>query len=392
MKVLHVVPSFYPAHYYGGPVQSTLHLCRKLADAGCDVRVLTTNANGPEVLDVRTGSEIEFAPGVRVLYAKRLRPDSFSPALLGRLPGMTRWADVVHVTAVYSFPVIPAFLASRFAGKPVVWSPRGALQRWSGSTRVRMKDAWDAVSAAVQPKSTVMHVTSDEEAVESLARYPKLRTAVIPNGVPVPERLDPKPGAGPLRLVFLGRLHPKKGIENLLDAVSMLGDLRWTLAIAGKGDPDYTASLRARIAGLGLTNRVTMTGELVGLEKQRFLENADLAVFPSYTENFGIVVAEALAHAVPVIASMATPWREVESRRCGLWVDNFPATVADAILRASRMPLREMGQRGRKWMIAEYSWDRAAAATLAVYRGLLSGRSRRANAADRAATVRERSA
>jgi glycosyltransferase involved in cell wall biosynthesis len=205
-----------------------------------------------------------------------------------------------------------------------------------------------------------------------VARYPKLRTAVIPNGVPVPERLDPKSAAGPLRLVFLGRLHPKKGIENLLEAVSMLGDLRWTLAIAGKGDPDYTASLSAKIAALGLTDRVTMTGELIGADKQRLLENADLAVFPSYTENFGIVVAEALAHAVPVIASMATPWREVESRRCGLWVDNFPATVAEAILRASRMPLREMGQRGREWMIAEYSWERAAAATLAVYQGLAS--------------------
>src|SRR3954451_2978489 len=90
VKVLHVVPSFYPAHYYGGPVQATLHLCRKLAEAGCDVRVLTTNANGPEVLDVRTGAEIEVAPGVRVNYTKRARPDSFAPALIGSLPGMTR--------------------------------------------------------------------------------------------------------------------------------------------------------------------------------------------------------------------------------------------------------------------------------------------------------------
>ena len=371
MKVLHVTPSFYPAHYYGGPVQSTLHLCRKLAERGCEVRALTTNANGPTVLDVPTGSEVEVAPGVRVVYARRAGgADSFSPALIRRLPGMVRWADVIHLTAVYSFPVMPAFLAARLADKPVVWSPRGALQRWSGSTRLRMKDTWDDICAAIQPENTVLHVTSDEEARESVARYPKLRPAIIPNGVHVPERLDRTLGDGTLRLVFLGRLHPKKGIENLLEAAAMLRELRWSLAIAGKGDPSYTESLRAKIVALGLSNRVTMLGEVLGPEKQKALENADLAVFPSHTENFGLVVAEALAHCVPVIASTATPWSEVERRGCGLWVDNDPASVKGAIERVIRMPMHEMGTRGREWMIAEFSWDRAAAAMAAVYADL----------------------
>jgi glycosyltransferase involved in cell wall biosynthesis len=371
VKVLHVIPSFYPAHYYGGPVQSTFHLCRKLADAGCVVRVLTTNANGPSAeLDVPTESEVEAAPGVRVLYAKRAGSESLSWALLGRLSEMVRWADVVHVTAVYSFPVIPAMLAARMAGKPVVWSPRGSLQRWSGSTRVRLKDMWDAACGAVQPRNTVLHVTSEEEASESVARYPRLRTAIIPNGVHVPAELNRKSGDGTLRLMFLGRLHPKKGIENLLEAVSKLGDIRWSLAIAGKGDPEYTASLRRRIDELGLGDRVKMLGEILGADKQSALENADLAVFPSYTENFGLVIAEALAHGVPVIASKATPWSDVETRGCGLWVENDPETVKDAILRIARMPMQEMGMRGREWMIAEYSWDRAAAATAALYASL----------------------
>jgi glycosyltransferase involved in cell wall biosynthesis len=283
---------------------------------------------------------------------------------------MARWADVVHLTAVYSFPVMPAMLAAILAGKPVVWSPRGSQQRWSGSTRVRLKDVWDSVCGAILPRSTVLHVTSEDEAAESAARYPKLRTAIIPNGVHVPEHLARRPGDGTLRLVSLGRLHPKKGIENLLDAASMLGDLRWSLAIAGKGDPEYAASLERKIAGLGLTDRVTMLGEVIGPDKQAALENADLAVFPSYTENFGLVIAEAMAHGLPVIASKATPWSEVEQRGCGLWVDNDPASVKEAILRISRMPMREMGLRGRDWMIADFSWDRAAAATAAVYAGL----------------------
>jgi glycosyltransferase involved in cell wall biosynthesis len=367
VKVLHVIPTFYPAHYYGGPVQSTFHLCRKLADLGCAVKVLTTNANGPtSVLDVPTDREVEVAPGVRVLYTRRVWAD-YSLAMLAKIPGMVRWADVVHLTSVYSAPVIPTMLAARLLGKPMVWSPRGSLQRWSGSTRVRLKDGWDAVCRMVQPRNTVMHVTAEEEASESLLRYPKIQAAIIPNGVDVPATLDRKSGNGTLRLVFLGRLHPKKGIENLLDAVATLRGLEWSLAIAGKGDHDYTESIGRRIADLGLTGRASMVGEVVGEEKKRLLENSDLAVFPSFTENFGLVIAEALAHGVPVIASKATPWAKLENRGCGLWVDNDAATVAEAIRRMTRMPMAEMGERGREWMIAEYSWERAAASTAAVY-------------------------
>jgi glycosyltransferase involved in cell wall biosynthesis len=370
VKVLHVIPSFYPAHGYGGPVQSVYHLCRKLAEAGCDVRVLTTNANGPgAVLDVDTESETEVAPGVRVQYAHRLASDSLSAALLQKLPGLVRWSDVVHLTSVYSFPVIPTMLACRIGSRPVVWSPRGSLQRWSGSTRTGLKDSWDFICRAAQPRNTVLHVTSEQEAAESGARYPRLETAVIPNGVVVPEKLVRRDGDGTMRLVFLGRLHPKKGIENLLEAGAKLRDagFLWSLAIAGKGDPEYTASLQRRIEELKLSDHVTMTGEVIGTEKQAVLENADLAVFPSFTENFGLVIAEALAHGLPVIASRGTPWSEVESRGCGLWVENDPATLQDAILRCSSLPLREMGMRGREWMIAEYSWDSAAAATAALY-------------------------
>jgi glycosyltransferase involved in cell wall biosynthesis len=373
VKVLHVVPSFYPAHCYGGPVQSVYHLCSKLAEAGCEVRVLTTNANGPDaVLDVPADCEVEVAPGVRVVYAQRQRPDSVSMSLLCKLPGLAEWADVIHITSVYSFPVIPAMLAARLAGKPVVWSPRGSLQRWSGSTRTALKDVWDFVCALVQPANTVLHVTSEAEAAESSARYPALRSALIRNGVCAPAMVRRQTGDGILRMVFLGRLDPKKGIENLLDAAAMLrtGGVRWSLGIAGKGDPGYTAALARRIRELDLEAQVTMCGEVTGPKKQAVLENADLAVFPSYTENFALVVAEALAHGLPVIASRGTPWREVESRGCGLWVENDPASLHDSILRISRMPMREMGARGREWMIADYGWDRIAAATAALYEEL----------------------
>jgi glycosyltransferase involved in cell wall biosynthesis len=335
--------------------------------------VLTTNANGPDaVLDVPANREVEVAAGVRATYAARIGSEAISLPLLAKLPALVRWADVVHVTPVYSFPAIPTMLACRLAGKPLVWSPRGGLQRWSGSRRVRLKDAWDFVCRMVQPKGTVLHVTSEQEAAESQARYPKLRTALIPNGVPAPETLRRREGNGTLRLVYLGRLHPKKGIENLLEALAAIGDsLRCSLVIAGKGEAGYTASLRRRIEELKLSGIVQMAGEVIGADKQAVLENADLAVFPSHTENFGLVIAEAMAHGLPVIASRGTPWQTVEFKGCGMWVENDPQTLKDAILRFSKLPMREMGMRGREWMLESFSWEGVASATIALYRSLI---------------------
>ena len=361
MNVLHVSPSFFPASVYGGPIESVYRLCRHLALNGCSVRVLTTDANGADrVLDVDKEREVELAEGVRVRYCHRLVPHSVSFMLLRLLPSYIRWADVVHLTAVYSFPTLPTLLACKIMGKPVVWSPRGALQRWEGSTRLRVKAVWERVCRSIAPKRLVLHVTSEEEAKESLERVRGLETAVIPNGIEIPEKVRHVDGNGTLRLVYLGRLHPKKGIENLLAACTMLNSssgVPWSLTIAGGGDPSYTERLLCRTKEMALSKQVQMVGDVAGESKRRLFENTDITVVPSHTENFGMVVAEALTHGVPVIASKGTPWKQVEKIGCGLWVDNDPESLAKAIEQMSKMPLREMGQRGREWMGREFGWD-----------------------------------
>src|SRR5262249_42256134 len=154
--------------------------------------------------------------------------------------------------------------------------------------------------------------------------------------------------------------HPKKGIENLLEAHHRINgrlSLNSCLTIAGAGEQDYTEAINALIHDLGLSRHVKMTGHVEGQAKTRLFENADLVVVPSYTENFGLVVAEALAHGVPVITSRGTPWNRVEEIGCGLWVDNDPDSLAQAIERISSMPLQDMGLRGREWMQREFAWD-----------------------------------
>ena len=375
MNVLHVSPAFFPAHIYGGPIESGFQLCRYLALSGCNIRVLTTDADGPDhVLDVEKNRETEITGGLRVRYCPRLMRHSVSATLLRLLPSYIRWADLVHLTAVYSFPTIPTLLFCHLSGKPVVWSPRGALQRWVGSRHVRPKRIWEWMCRAAAPRRLVLHATSEEEAVESVKSFPGMKTVVIPNGVEIPEKARHSRTSGPLRLAFLGRLDPKKGIENLLAACNILkgsASVTFSLIIAGAGDRAYTQTLKERIARLSLSSQVEMVGEVSGEEKEQLFENADIVVVPSYTENFGMVVVEALAHGVPVIASKGTPWRRVEEVACGLWVKNASESLAMAVEQMSRMPLFDMGNRGREWMMREFSWNGRAREMLACYSALL---------------------
>jgi glycosyltransferase involved in cell wall biosynthesis len=370
VKVLHVTPSFYPAVVYGGPTQSTYRLCRALARAGCATRVLTTNANGLDaVLDVTTGRAIDLEPNLSVRYCRRLALHSVSPELLARLRRALDWADVVNLMSVYSFPTIPTLALSRAMDKPVVWSLRGMLQRFEGTRRVRTKAAWERVCRAVAPERLLLHATSAEEAAASETRWPGARIAVVPNGVDVPDDVARDDGGGVFRVAFLGRIDPIKGLENLIDAFAIasprLGSSR--LTIAGNGETEYVASLAALAAKRGIADRVELIGPVRDDAKGAFFAGADVAVLPSHSESFGIVVAEALAHAVPVIASTGTPWRRVESESCGAWTKNDAASLAEGLVAARRWPLREMGERGRAWMRREFGWGEVARSMMSAY-------------------------
>jgi glycosyltransferase involved in cell wall biosynthesis len=366
-----VSPSFYPSKAYGGTIRSGYGLCRGLAQLGCEVRVLTTDTDGlGRVLGVAGDREVQV-DGLRVRYCHKWLRHSVSPALLRVLPAYVEWANVVHLTAVYSFPTFPTLFFCRLFNKPVVWSPRGALQRWEGSSRVVHKWLWESICQKLAPKNNlVLHVTSQAEAEQSLRRFPKLRAVVIRNGVDVPQNLRRSASNGKLRLLYLGRLHPIKGIETLLGACGIVESLSldWHLYIAGAGSPPYVDFLKSKARELGLSKQVEFVGEVFDERKEALFAQSDVVLVPSHTENFGIVVAESLAHGVPVIASKGTPWVGLETNRCGLWVDNDPESLATAIRKICTLPLQEMGQRGKQWMEKEFSWDSVSGEMLAVYR------------------------
>jgi glycosyltransferase involved in cell wall biosynthesis len=375
LNVLHVSPYFHPAAVYGGAVEAVFNLCVSTAELGHAVRVITTNANGPSnILSVDPRLDIELRDRLHVRYLARVGRHSLAPSLLAPLVAGVAAADVVHLTAVYSFPSLPTLLCCKAFKKPLIWSPHGSLQRWSGSTRVRVKAAWEQACRLVAPSRLRLHVTSQEEADDSTVRLPWLRTNVIPNGVEVPLKIKRETGDGRLRLVYLGRLHQIKALDHLIDACGLLNsgtDPSWTLAIAGSGETDYVRELHARTDRAGLSQRVRFVGEVAGPHKDELLANADVLVLPSHVENFGIVVAEALARGVPVIASQGTPWSRLETVGCGLWVNNNPASLAVAIRRISQMPLIDMGQSGREWMQREFGWNTIAGRMVHLYREVI---------------------
>jgi glycosyltransferase involved in cell wall biosynthesis len=374
LRVLHVTPFFAPAWVYGGLSESAYQFARHLAHAGVAIRVLTTDANGWDTrLDAASTAAYAHRDGIEVRYCARVARQSVSVELLGAIAEQVRWADVVHLHAAYSFPTIPTLLAARLLKRPVIWTPHGALQRWSGSRRVGFKSLWEKVCIAVASRELVLHLTSDDEAAETRARFPRATIGLIPNGVEIQQALNREPRAARLRLGFVGRLDPKKGIESLVAACRILKERSgpdFSLAIAGSGSGEYEAQLRREIDRLQLTNQVAMLGDLRGEKKRRMFEQTDVVVVPSFTENFAIVVAEALAHGAAVIASTGTPWKEVERLGCGLWVNNDPASLADAISKMDSMPLAEMGERGRRWMAADFSWEKCASEMIALYRNI----------------------
>lgn len=378
MNILHIVPTFYPATYWGGPIYSVLGLCNALAKINeVTLRVLTTDSAGPELNDSvkMTGYPIKYPGGFDVFFCKRKWGKDISPSMLLRLWPMIRWADVVHLTSVYSSTTMPTLLICRMLGKPVAWSPRGALQRWEGSTKPLAKWAWEFVcNLLIKPGQCVLHVTSVQELIESSKRMPNAIVEIVTNGVEIPEELPERNWklGGSLQLLYIGRLHSKKGIENLLLALNLMKNDRISLIICGTGDKVYLSGLFELVRQLGLGGSVSFRGHVEGKEKSKAFFQSDVCIVPSFTENFGMVVAEALAHGIPVIVSKGTPWQEVENISCGLWVDNSPESLVKAISSMRDKNLLEMGERGRKWMKEEFGWEAKTARFFNIYKNLIS--------------------
>ena len=374
-----MTPAFYPATYWGGPIASVYGLCKALASRpDTQVTVLTTDAAGPR-LHQRIAPEARLAAsatGFETHYCRRIAANAISAELLVRLGGLVAAADVVHLTGVYSATTFPTLAACKAHGKPLVWSPRGSWQSWPGKTRATLKRAWDALAfTLVTARRTAIHVTSEAEAAAVDRRDAVSAVACIPNAVDIPPALGARDWVpdGTIRLLFVGRVHPIKGLDVLMRALALCDTSRFTLRIAGTGDPGYMQELQRLSAELGVDSRVTWMGHLDDAAKRVAYAEADVVAVPSHSENFGMTVAEALAHGVPVVAGTGTPWSQLVEQGCGWWVDPDAQRLAEVLRGLSSAPLASMGEKGRRWIDSEYSWIHVAERMSALYGSLVHG-------------------
>ncbi len=373
MKVLHVVPSM--SRVMGGLASSVAGQADALSMTGLDLCVLTSR-------DCETADMVDHEGSWRLIRAETGPMKSLVAALsdgfADAASDLLSEHQLLHAHGIWVFPVVKAQKAAWRKQRPVILSVHGMLMPWAVSHRAWKKRlAWMLYQRKAFAKAAYIHVSSEAEADSVRNWVPRAKIAVIPHGVvlPVIEGRTVNERRRRRRAVFLGRLHPVKGLEPLLEAWATLRPKEWELVIAGPDEAGYAETLERKIHALDLANDCRLAGEVRGAGKWALLAEADLVVQPSYSENFGMTIAEALAAAKPVITTRATPWAEIEDCGCGWWIAPELGPLRDALTDAFRRKdseLEAMGQAGRRLIENRYSWSVVAQSFDALYQQVIS--------------------
>lgn len=385
LRILHVVPTYFPAVRYGGPIRSVHALAKATAQRGHDVHVYTSSVDGSDDLDVPSGKSIDL-DGVRVRYFRVpfMRRLYWCPSLAKVLRKEISSFDVVHLHSTFLWPTWAAARIAFRAGVPYVLSPRGML----GSEVIRrksraVKSLWiRLIEQRTISESAALHVTAEVERAEILGlglRTPKIHS--IPNGVDWPSKHSglaegPFADIGKPYALFLSRIDAKKGLDRLVAAWKWVPEL--TLIIAGNDENGYRSELERLAIANQVDGRIRFTGMVSDDHKWALYENAALFVLPSYSENFGNVVAEAMAMGCPVVVTPQVGLASlVGESGAGVVVDGAPKILAEVIrtLLQDSARRRLMGERGRFAARQKLSWRSVAEQMESLYQEI--GRDRR---------------
>lgn len=358
----------------GGPARSVTHLVGALGeiDKVTEVNLLTLSSKNPLLL--------KFSKSNLSLAFFRAGFMAYSSGLANRLKKTP--TELFHAHGIWELPVYQMAKIARQRKIPYVISIRGMLEPWSlTQSMLKKKLAMLLFQDKDLKKASCLHATGLME-VESIRKLGyKNPIADIPNGININEFPQKQYAAGKSKktILFLSRVHPKKGIEILINAWQSLDPVlkkNWCVKIAGNGEESYIKQLQALIKEKGLAESISIIGPKFGPEKIDTYHEADLFVLPTHSENFGIVIAEALCCGVPVITTKGTPWEVLESYDAGKWVavgENPLKEALEQLMSKTDAERETMGNNGRKLIEEKYSIESVAQKMVELYAWIING-------------------
>lgn len=389
MRILHIIPSLSPRS--GGPTTVVRALSHYQESSGLDVTVCTTNwgisLRGPKpsagYIEVQDNS-------VRFLYFTYLTPLLMSPAMAKWIDKRLGDFDIVHIHGLYRFPVTYAAWRAQRAGVPYVISPHGSLDPFlykQSRYNLPLKRIYERLFDIPNLNhAAAIHYTAEEEAERAAFLGLRAKPVIVPIGIDW-ESYKQIPARGHFRrrlgldvhtplVLFLGRINFKKGLDLLVPAFSHVVHQRpgARLAIVGPDNEDYGSKVKLWCREQGIEDKVFFVDHLGPEEVKQAYVDADVFVLPSYTENFGMTVVEAMACGCPVVISdQVNIWREIQQERAGLVVTLHPLELAEAVCHvlAHKEEAKAMGARGRKAAEIRYAWHRIVDQLTQIYRGLI---------------------
>ncbi|NEO31576.1 MAG: glycosyltransferase [Symploca sp. SIO3C6] len=389
LKILQIVPSISPV--YGGPSQMVKNFSAALASQGVEVMVLTTDSNGDidqPPLDVPLDTPVE-QDGYQVRYFRcsPFRRYKFSLVLLRWLWQHASEYHLAHIHALFSPVSTAAATVARWRQLPYLLRPLGTLDPADLQKKKQIKQLYGTLLEKPNLAGAAgIHFTSVQEAKISERFGTQASDVVIPLGVkPIAKQSKGLARskwtiAEDLPLVlFMSRIDPKKGLNLLIPALEKLlesnRDFHFVLAGTNPQDPDYELQIQKQLKSSSLAGRTTIAGFVTGDLKEALLQDADLFVLPSYYENFGIAVAEAMVAGTPVVISdQVHIWEEVKNSEAG-WVGPCEVEALAELLQEALSDLGELHRRGenaQQCALSNYSWSAIAQQMIETYHQIVA--------------------
>ena len=333
MKIIHYIASIDKT---GGGTTEYMRLLGTAMGKRCEMVIATSISPNPVPIE-----------GVRIKYFNTRLKNWFRMLKAFKIFLVQEQPDVIHINGIWDPQNWGFQKQANKLGIKVILSPHGMLEPWILARNPLKKKLalWLYQSKSIK-KCNHLHATCEMEKknIEKLGYTNPVTT--IPNAIDLSSIKDIKKIYGTKKIVFLSRIHPKKGIELLLEAWRSMETQNWTLEIAGNGNADYIETLSQSAKDL---KNVYFVGAQYGEAKWAFFRSADIMVLPSFSENFGIVVAEALAVGVPAISTQGTPWEDLNNYNCGWWIKLSVTQLQKTLLqvmKTSESSLEKMGKNG----------------------------------------------